>query len=238
MMSNDDLREQIDALRLEVRKLNDSFVSLRDEDIRKVMVQQARPVLVERIDRVLGWSNSVDDRACRDALVRWTDEAFEALERGGRAGGLRFLEGRRARSVIGQCDRPEVGGLADDLEAQMRSYLDTYSAVLRFPGARERPRADETSIGRLSPDRVEEMLSPLSSRVRITIMQHLSAEDDGLASMSRALGLQKGHLQFHLRSLLDGGYIDYDRKSRLYSLSGRGKRALDGLARLMDDLMR
>ncbi len=237
-MSNDELREQIEALRSEVRQLNASFVNLREDDVRRVFVQQVRPVLVERIDRALGWPGSVGNRDCREALVEWTEEVLEGMERGGGAGGLRFLEGRSARSVLRERSRPDLNELADDLDDQMRRYLDSYGAVLRFPRAAEGTRTPEIAGPALSPAKVEAALGPLSNGIRIGILQHLAREDDGLASLSRAQGLQKGHLQFHIRSLMGGGYIAYDRKSRLYSVTVRGRRALDGLTRLMDDLER
>jgi DNA-binding transcriptional ArsR family regulator len=232
---SDELREQIEALRAEVRQLNDSFATLREEDVRDVFVQQVRPVLVERIDRTLGWPGSSGNREVRDALVEWVDSTLDAFERGGRAEGLRYLKRRSARSVTGGRDDAGLAELSEGIGSQLRSYIDLYGRVLRMPG--ERPLTVSSGIT-LSPEKAEATLGPLSNRIRISILQRLSVEADGLASLSRALGLQKGHIQFHLRSLLDGGYIDYDRKSRLYSLSLRGGRALDWLARMMDDLER
>jgi DNA-binding IclR family transcriptional regulator len=65
---------------------------------------------------------------------------------------------------------------------------------------------------------------------------HLVAEDESLATLSRTLGLKKGHLQFHLNVLAASGLIIYDRKSHLYAITGKGGRALDGLTRLVADL--
>lgn len=227
----DDLREQIAALRAEVRQLSESFVNLRDEDVRKVFSDQAFPVLAERIDRSLDWPGSTRNAACRSALMEWLERCMGELERGGRAGALRYLEGHSARSAVDACGATGMEGLADDLESQVRSYIDLFGRV-SGPCSRDRSGLP----GELDPARAQAALGPLTNATRLEVLQQLAREDDGLASLSRALGLQKGHLQFHLRSLLDGGYIIYDRKSRLYSLSLRGRRALHGLARLMDEL--
>lgn len=232
-MNSDELREQIEALRSEVRRLSDSFVSIRDEEVREAYARQVRPVLEERIDRALGHV-SQEDADLRAALMDWVGDIMAAFVREGQAGGIRFLTKRSARSVAVP-RTPDLDDLAGSLDAQVRSYLDIYGRALRFPrdaGPGEMP------IGELPPERVERALGPLSNSLRISIMQHLAREDYGLASLSRTLGRQKGHLQFHLRSLLEGGYIEYDRKSRLYALSGRGRRALDGLARLLEELDR
>ncbi|MDW5563139.1 MAG: hypothetical protein SA339_07920 [Methanomassiliicoccus sp.] len=234
-MSSDELKEQIEALRSEVRQLNDSFTSLRDEDIRRVFAQQVRSVLVERIDRGLGWPGVAASGRWRDALVEWLNETLEAFEQGGREEVFRALARRSARQAVRGADVPDVDMLADSLETQVRSYLDTYNLALsssRKKGGRN------GSLEELRPEEVEVALGPLSNAIRIGILQHLSQEDDSLASISRIKGLQKGHLQFHLRSLLEGRYIGYDKKSRLYSLSPRGRRALDGLTRLMAELER
>lgn len=229
--NSDELHEQIAALRSEVRQLSESFTGLRDEEIRRVFSRQVRTVLDERTDRALCWPGSSRNGPLRASLAGWMDGALGAFEHGGRAEGLRYVERRSARSVVDE-DSGFVE-LAEALEEQVRSYLDTYGQVVSRPdGARLPVR----TVHELSPERVEATLAPLSNGIRIALLQHLAREDDGLAAMARALGLQKGHLQFHLRSLLHGWYIDYDRKSRLYALSARGRRALDGLGRLMDEL--
>jgi DNA-binding transcriptional ArsR family regulator len=224
---SDGLREQIEALRSEVRQLSESFVGLRDDEVRRVFARQVRPVLAERIERDLG-----ADEGSRTALLDWMNHVLDAFERGGQVEGQRYVDRRRARDA-GDADDPGFAELADSLEEQTRAYLDTYGRVVRRPDG---DRIPVRTVGELSPQRVEETLGPLNNAIRIGLLQHLAREDDGLAAMSRALGLQKGHLQFHLRCLLGGRYIEYDRRSRLYALSPRGRRALDGLGRLMADL--
>lgn len=230
-MNNDELRDQITALRSEVRQLSESFVGLRDAEVRAVFSRQVRPVLEERIDRTLNWPGSRANRELRVALLGWMDDVFEAFKRGGPGEGLRYVERKGARGVRGAT--PGFEELADALEEQVRSYLYTYEGVVSGSNG---ARLSVRTVGELSPEKVEEALAPLSNGLRIGILQHLAREDDGLATLSRGLGLQKGHLQFHLRSLMVGGYLEYDRKSRLYSLSPRGRKALTGLARLMDEL--
>jgi DNA-binding IclR family transcriptional regulator len=70
----------------------------------------------------------------------------------------------------------------------------------------------------------------------MSILMLLSREDESLTGLSKSLGLQKGHLQFHLKILLEPGFINYDRKSRLYSITAKGSTALDGIGRLVESL--
>ena len=64
----------------------------------------------------------------------------------------------------------------------------------------------------------------------------LSNDDETLTGLSNGLGLKKGHLQFHIDSLLRAKYIKYDRKSHLYSITARGAIALDEIKKLIERL--
>ncbi|MBI0583509.1 MAG: winged helix-turn-helix transcriptional regulator [Methanomassiliicoccus sp.] len=225
-MSNEDLRQQIEALRSEVRNLNDSFFNLRDEEVRRVFAGQVRPVLVERIDRA-----GIADRRCRDVLVDWSDAVLEVFEHDGRRDAMRFIERNSAWRAVRE--RPDLRDLADGLEVQLRSYLDSYNHVLRVTPMEV--RSARPPGGDLSPRAAEAALGPLSNALRISILQRLSRGDEGLASLGRALDLQKGHLQFHLKVLMEGGYIEREGRGA-YSLSARGGRALSGLTALLDEI--
>jgi DNA-binding HxlR family transcriptional regulator len=121
---------------------------------------------------------------------------------------------------------------------QLRSYLDTYEVVSRpiFPPtvALEHPVAP--SERSLSPTLVEEILAPLSNSWRINILMLLSKDSASLAELSKALGLQKGHLQFHLKTLVVPKYIAYDRRTHQYTITAKGEATLNGLAALLDDI--
>jgi DNA-binding IclR family transcriptional regulator len=79
-------------------------------------------------------------------------------------------------------------------------------------------------------------LSPLASSWRINILRLLTEEDDGLAELGRKLGLKKGHAQFHIKALVGSGYIAYERKSRLYSITVKGSEAYTGVMALVQRL--
>jgi len=117
----------------------------------------------------------------------------------------------------------------------MREYLAVSERVSQQARPPSGPRASPLGAERpLSSAAVENALAPLSSSRRIDIMMLLAKDDESLATLSKALDMKKGHLQFHLNVLSDAGYIAYDRKSRLYALTNKGGRALEGIARLME----
>jgi DNA-binding transcriptional ArsR family regulator len=233
-MKRDEVREQIEALRAEVRALGDSFATLRQEDVRQVFVAQVRPVLIERADRGLREVprkelSAEDRKACQAAITDWVDGAMAALESDDPDALPAYLERNNARSAIGQWQRTALDEVMDGLEAQVRSYQQTIDDVLRpYPISGMARKAKK-----IDPAIVEEILTPLSNALRIDLLERLSARDHGLAELSRATGRQKGHLQFHIKALADGGYIAQDRKSRKYSATARGRRALEGLTTLV-----
>jgi DNA-binding transcriptional ArsR family regulator len=234
-MRNDELREQIKALRSEVRALGDSFISLRQEDVRRAFMDQIRPVLTERIDRALSdiLPSEFEEKQCREAIDVWLVESLQALESDDRAALPGFLERHGGCSTVRFWKLGALDQLMAGLEVQLLSYHRIYNELLRTT---HRGIETTTTLQRkpvLDPAVAESVLSPLSNALRIDLLQRLSRQDDGLAALSRAAGLQKGHLQFHLRVLMDGGYILQDRKSRMYSITPRGERALNGLATLV-----
>lgn len=234
---NEDIYRQLDSLRREIRSLDRSIGFLKQEELREVYGDQVRTVLEDRIERHFSGREGQGKDRC-SALVSETVDAFQK-------------EGKdRALEVLGRFE-PECGGHASaegpeeddgfaiDLIARLKGYLDTSDRVFRADDAEaegERARHAEAARVRLSPAAAERFLAPLSNARRIELLKKLMAEDLSLAELSRSTGLQKGHLQFHLRALLDSRYIIHDRKSRLYSITAQGRTALEAVARLVAEL--
>jgi len=239
-MGNEDLRKQIEALRVEVRALGDSFMSLRQDDVRSAMVRQIRPVLMEMVDRELDEDVFLalprsELAVLRRKISRWLEGALDAFGRENSRGGMEYLQKHPARQVVEDLGIDQAIALMGSLEAQLVSYSNTYATALQVDSA----GITGTGPGRrpgLSPGAAESALGPLSSSIRISILQRLSTEGDGLAALSKYLDMKKGHLQFHLKVLIDAGYISYDRKSHLYSISGRGRVALESVSNMLEAL--
>ena len=76
------------------------------------------------------------------------------------------------------------------------------------------------------------MLSPLSNAIRLKILALLYISSRSFTEMGSELQIQKGHLQFHVKKLVDAGYIIVDRRTHLYSIGKKGLLAVDGLGQL------
>lgn len=243
---NDELQIQIDALRGEVRALSESFTYLKQDDLRAVLGGQIKPILLEKIDHYFSNGRNGSPKGSEASkswaeLIDLVSEAVRVFQREGKIKALQYLD-EREQGIKSSSSVERFSGysaLADDLFGRLRSYYELSDRVLMpslgtFP--QETAPSPAKPILRLSPALVEQTLAPLANSWRISILMLLSRDDDGLAALSRSLGLKKGHLQFHLKVLIEAGHIDYDRKSHLYSITAKGVLALDGLSKLIGNL--
>ena len=246
-MKDQDVHEQILALRKEFGALSDSLLNLRREETRRVAGSQWRSILKERIDRFFSQTNSDGDPAEENIgihkaeLEELVDRFIDAFQTHG---------GDRASRVLEEFEdylSPERSGHLDsdfvrfayEIVRQMKEYLEVSEnltdPVKRGAGSLLGPSRSFASIS-LSPTAAESILSPLANAWRIDILLRLAREDENLTDISTALGLKKGHLQFHLTRLLESGYIRYDRKTRLYSITSQGIIALDEITKMVERL--
>lgn len=240
-MTNANLQEQLDALRSEVRALGNSVMGIRREDFARTFIEQIRPILLERIDRALGEVGEAEagtpsKKEFRSTLVGLVDRTMAAYREGSARKAFDVLEEFQSEIDMGKAPYNERwrSKMAQDLVRQLRSYLEVEKAIHRpEQSVLGTPRAISHSKAILSPVAAEKALAPLSNSWRMNILLLLSEDSRSLAELSKELGIQKGHLQFHLKSLSNSDYISYDRRTHLYSLTGRGAIALDGVAELV-----
>ena len=243
-MQGDDIREQIKALRQEVRGLSTSILNLRQDDMRKVFGDQIGPVLKDRIKRYYSQARdgSIGERQAElseDALLDLIDRTVTIFQHDGKQRALDFVDEFESGLVKTCVKADRTNSFEMQIVDQIREYLMISDHIFNqtapdlpiIP-----PILTKQERGTLSPEMAERLLTPLSNTKRVRVMLILSRESNSLAELCKELELKKGHLQFHLRALLDVGYIHYDRKSRLYSLTPRGTKALDGVNKLVDNL--
>lgn len=238
-MQGDDIREQIEALRQEVRGLSTSILNLRQDDMRKVFGDQIRPVLIERIGRHHANATKQTEEMREKELRDLVDRSVELFQRSGKEKALGFIKDLED-GIAGNTSKAVDGNNRFDVEiiTQLREYFLLSDTVfnqtvpeMHVMQGRAAPANDD-----LSPETVERLLSPLSNAKRVQVLMILKRESNSLAELSKELALKKGHLQFHLKALMDVDYIRFDRKSRLYSISSRGTKILDSVTRLLDEL--
>ncbi len=238
-MQGDDIREQIEALRQEVRGLSTSILNLRQDDMRKVFGDQIRPVLIDRISRHYAHAIKRTEEASKEELHDLVDRAIAIFQGEGKLKALGFIKDIE-EEIAGKTSKSDDENNRFELEiiTQLEEYFLLSDTVfnqtvpeMHVMLGRTAPVKDE-----LSPVTVEKLLSPLSNAKRVQVLMILKRESNSLAELSKELALKKGHLQFHLKALIEVDYIQFDRKSRLYALTARGKIAMEGIATLVDNI--
>ncbi|HEY3421171.1 MAG TPA: winged helix-turn-helix domain-containing protein [Methanomassiliicoccales archaeon] len=244
-MQNDDIREQIKALRQEVRGLSTSILNLRQDDMRKVFGDQIETVLKDRIARHYSRvpDGSVKERQeeiSKETLQDIVDRTVTIFQSDGKQRALTFLNAFETGIVTnGMSSSDRINSFELQLVDQIKEYLNGSDHIFNqtAPGIPVIPPIiTKREKGKLSPETAERLLAPLSNAKRVQVMLILTRESNSLAELCKELGLKKGHLQFHLKALLEVEYIHYDRKSHLYSVTSRGLRVLDGITMLLEDI--
>jgi len=87
------------------------------------------------------------------------------------------------------------------------------------------------SIEEIDEEKLARILSPLSNPIRIRILKCLAKGGKSYAELERIVGIRGGHLQFHLRNLMDAGYISQNLRKR-YVITHTGLIALNRLLNL------
>jgi len=125
----------------------------------------------------------------------------------------------------------------------MESIIDTFetleSLIRQSMEIEERRRAvlrQWKKIEEIDEGLLAELLTPLSNPIRIKILKTLAKGGKSYAELERAVGIKGGHLQFHLRNLMEAGYIAQEGLRKRYVITHTALSVLNQLAGLGDVL--
>jgi len=246
-MTEEALMKELRSLRSDIDQMNDRVVRLRYGDFKEIFVEQMRLTLGQEgrksyetnLARMDGSSRCGQKGPCMSKLQGSMDLVMEHLDAG---------EVDEALQVLDATEKLLCGPTSpclDDLCSS--SAIETVQKVRMllsfYQGLGQRLNASSLDISKRShakevatPEAVEAALSPLSNSWRLKIMLMLKEGGRSLSEISRSLGMRTGHLQFHIRSLRDAGYITSDKRTKAYSLTNKGEKAIEGAMRLASNL--
>jgi DNA-binding transcriptional ArsR family regulator len=239
-MYNEQLAGEIRALKSELGELNDRMIQLRYQDFKEVFVEQMRHALAEEgsrsfaqgLDGSLSRTSCAAKAACEAKLNEVLGQAIEAFRNEDAAKALRLLD--EVQGVLcgneSPCADDACSTKAAEAVLRVRTTLAVYGSLASALEARGKGAAPiACSRPEATPEEIEALLSPLSNAWRVKVLRLLREKDLGLTEISRNLGLEPGHVQFHIKALRASGYVLADRRSHLYSLSFKGQTALEGV---------
>jgi DNA-binding HxlR family transcriptional regulator len=246
-MTDEAVIREIRSLRSDIDQMNDRVVRLRYQDFKEVFAEQMRISLghegrksFESDLKNLRGSSECDLKGeCTRHLEEAMDKVMLHLDEGRVDEAAKVVED--TRSILCGTDSPCLDGSCS------RSAIETVQKIKLlldfYQGLRQRITASSSELSladraktEATPESVEAALSPLSNSWRLRIMLMLKEGDRSLSEISRNLDMRTGHLQFHIKSLRSAGFIASDRRTKAYSLTNRGERALEGAMRLFSDL--
>ncbi len=80
---------------------------------------------------------------------------------------------------------------------------------------------------KVSAQDIYHILDPLSHPIRVQVMMVLSTGDHGFTEVGKKVNLRTGHLQYHMKSLLDAGYVSRKVSRGPFSMTKQGSIALE-----------
>lgn len=242
-VSNEDILRKIEDLRQDMDALGRSVTSLRTDDVGRAFTEQIGTSYLENNRdgfrlALQGWEGKGPSPKALMELSDIFERALDRYEMNDLEGAMRALD--KLRDLVSKL--PEDGE-GTELKGSLLGVLDksrqqmAMMETLRFHIGRPMLRRScDSAFGGLEPEEMEARLAPLSSATRLKIMALLYTSSRSFTEIGRELEMQKGHLQFHLKKLVENGYIKVDRRTHQYSIGEKGLLAIDGLSRLLSRL--
>ncbi|OPY27070.1 MAG: Helix-turn-helix domain protein [Methanomassiliicoccales archaeon PtaU1.Bin030] len=245
-MTEEQMLQEIRSLRSEMDMLGDQMLSIRYEDIRCVFIEQMRLAMGEegrrsfRSEATHLRSSSVcqnKDR-CLSLLSDGMESAADRFIAGDAQGAERMIDelermasGERSPCMDGTCSKEAVETLH-----RVKTILSIYQNLAERLGHRVADGIPPRPSPEVSAEDAGAVLAPLANAWRIKVLRVLRSGERSLTDLGRSVSLRTGHLQFHLRALIEAGYVKADRRRHLYSITARGSTALRGAEDLASQL--
>jgi DNA-binding transcriptional ArsR family regulator len=235
MSGEADMARSLDQLKAEIDGLGRTVLNLRYEDFKKVVLTQIQYIITDyyddylasNMDRIDCMSDCPYRKDCRkelDSIFQGISSSFlkddldTPMEELDRAEAM--IAGLHSPCQSKECHELQLG-MVRDIRALVNFVRRMYEKV-NGPSAIDRTDQTAPDLGAAS-----RMLAPLSHPARLQILQALSLRDRAFTDLSREMDMRTGHLQFHLRPLLDEEYVSKQRNRGDYSITPRGRAALD-----------
>ena len=245
-MTEEQMIQEIRSLRSEVDTLGDHMLSLRYEDIRSVFIEQLRLALGEEGRRsfrdeatqLRSSSACQNKNRCFSSLSEPVESAADRFMAGDVQGAEGMIDELESM-VSGECSPCTDGACSKDAVEtlhRVKVILSIHQNITNRLGHLSAEVLPPVSSSEVAPEHAEEVLAPLANAWRVKVLRVLRSGERSLTDLGRSVSLRTGHLQFHLRALMEAGYVRADRRRHLYYITTRGRMALQGVEDLASRL--
>lgn len=230
---------KLDALQRELDQLGESISEDRSnvlrqqvlEDLRAFLGEYNREVLEVEMEKLAPASSCGNKSACLEMVRCTIGEARSAYERGDDAVASACLMHLIESKVQANCCQDRSCSARADRMVEETSRMIELSTKLGSSLTPQRAKVDipDTQVG--------EALMPLAHSARIAILAALSQGSMAFMEVSQKVGLRTGHLQFHLKTLINAGLVEKEGARGHYRMTEKGRKALVGSRRLAAEMV-
>jgi DNA-binding transcriptional ArsR family regulator len=237
-MESDAIVKRLEGLESELSALNDTLLTIRYDDYRRTVVAEINEVLAEYNEQLMEPKIGLMDNFmacsrreyCKNSITRVIEEANIAYLKFGTHEAIEVLEALRSHMA-------SENGCHEDCGLYVRRVLEDTATIYQLSDKirdrLERVALEKVSSGRvpmdMDPEDVSNLISPLSNSHRLAILSKLYDGEMAFSDLSSSTGLKTGHLQFHIKALMEQGYLRKAKKRGSYCISLRGLIAIDAL---------
>ena len=220
------LRVEMDALGQEMKRSSlEKMRSDMDGLIMDALSENGRDKVEKDMKRIRGESTCVNRDGCLDTVSNVASQAMATYVSGDIDGALTIISSLEdnIKGISSPCG--DAGCSADCLrlmdDVRERIALSEKLRMATDDGT------DLTAGKKVSAQDVYRSLDPLSHPARVEVLMVLATGDHSFTEVGRKVNLRTGHLQYHMKSLLDAGYVSRTASRGPFSLTKKGSIALE-----------
>ncbi|MBT3283482.1 winged helix-turn-helix transcriptional regulator [Candidatus Bathyarchaeota archaeon] len=238
------LRKEISQFRTETRQ---RLEVIENEVNKQVALNYNRTI----VDYVIGMSHDLvanlkcdrpdEEENCKAMLAERQEEHLALLKAGKFTASYNALEKAMERAPKMKQNFEDFGrpGCVSCIEAGMsmlRSNMQLLSQLRLIETPAVSLAQNTATVNSLDAEKANRMIvSPISNKVRIQILQSIYRGENRFNDLSRATGLEGGQLLYHIKKLKEAEYMDQF-ESKDYVLTPKGMKGLVMLAQLSHEL--
>jgi DNA-binding MarR family transcriptional regulator len=231
-MNDEEISRRLEALRAEMDVLSQemfrsSYVKIRsdvDGRLMDALSQSGRDRLEKEMARIRGSSTCENREHCLNIVRTAAEEAISSYVAGDSGKALEVIESMEL--VISGISSPcGDSGCSSDCHRLLDDVRERIALSEKLSKATHED-AGKRDIGKVTAQDVYRYIDPLSHPARVGVLMLLSVGDMSFSEVSRELNLRTGHLQYHIKALVDAGYVDRKVSRGPFSLTRQGSVAL------------
>ncbi len=226
------LSETIKELEENVNKVNEDMLTIRMEDFKRAVVGEVNMALREHGEELLrkapsnmaGFAFCTSREQCRHSTEGAVQEALLTFQSHGADAAVRKLEEMQEdlKEVSDDCGSKDCNEYLMKVLTEAGSALAMARRIQSILGDMAAPGPSAEAPGPLTMD----TMAALSNPHRINLMYFMDGGPRAFSEMTEHCGLKAGHLQFHLRNLMELGLLDKTERRGTYTITAEGVAAI------------